>query len=79
MKLRYEKSIELAMALGYEEILNNNAFQGRCYVKNDKIWIYNIEALKATLGIEENIELDELDYDVEAYMTYRNYNEEMAK
>ncbi|MBV5322072.1 MAG: hypothetical protein JZU62_10300 [Sulfuricurvum sp.] len=61
MKMNYAKSVELALALGYQEILDENAYQGKYYIKDRKKWIHSIEALKAKLGVISNDELIALD------------------
>lgn len=36
MKMNYRKSVELALALGYEEVEDSNAYKGSYFIKNDK-------------------------------------------
>lgn len=78
MKMNYTKSVELALALGYEEIIDENAYQGKYYIKNGKKWIHVIEALKAKLGVKSNDELIALDYDVENYHRYKDHTNKMV-
>lgn len=78
MKMNYRKSVELAIALGYEMIPDESAYNGVFYSKNGRIWIYDIEALRASLGSISDEELKNLGYDVNAYNKYKNHTDEMA-
>ncbi len=78
MKMDYAKSVELALSLGYKEILDENAYKGKYFIKNEKIWIHNIEALKEKLQVNSNEELIELGYDVDNYHAYKNHTNKMA-
>lgn len=78
MKMDYEKSAELAISLGYNEIIDENAYKGRFFQKDQKIWIHDIEALKRKLGVVSNEELIDLSYDVENYHKYKNHTNEMV-
>ena len=78
MKMDYQKSVELAMALGYEGIPDESAYKGIYYCKNGMIWIHDIEALKASLGSISSEELLSLSYDVDAYHKYKNHTNKMA-
>jgi len=78
MKINYQKSVELATSLGYEEIVDENAYKGKCYVKGEKIWIHDISALKDKLEVDLDSELENLGYDVQAYKKYKVYTDEMA-
>lgn len=70
----YQKNVELAIDLGFEEVCDEKAYKGKCYIKGGLIWIHDIEALKTRLNIEENEDLKRLDYDVGSYyyVGYRN-------
>jgi hypothetical protein len=76
--MNYQKSVDLAVALGYEEIPDESAYKGIYYSKNGMIWIHDIEALKASLGSISSEELESLSYDVDAYDKYKNHTNEMA-
>ncbi|MNC66142.1 hypothetical protein D3C75_1165110 [compost metagenome] len=76
--MNYQKSVELAKALGYEGIPDESAYKGIYYSKNGRIWIHDIEALKASLGSISSKELESLGYDVDAYNKYKNHTNEMA-
>ena len=78
MEMDYKKSVELALSLGYEEILDEIAYKGKYFIKDEKIWIHNIEALKSKLRVTSNEELHTLGYDVENYHKYKKYTNEMA-
>ena len=78
MKINYQKSVELAVALGYEGIPDESAYKGIYYSKNGMIWIHDIEALKASLGSISREELESLSYDVDAYDKYKNHTNEMT-
>jgi len=74
----YQKSVTLAIALGYEGIQDESAYKGIYYSKNGMIWIHDIEALKAYLGSISIEELLSLGYDIDAYNKYKNHTNEMA-
>ncbi|QOY53320.1 hypothetical protein [Candidatus Sulfurimonas baltica] len=74
----YKKSVELALSLGYEEVSDENAYKGKYFIKHEKIWIHNIEALKLKLKVTSNEELDNLGYDVENYHRYKKHTNKMA-
>lgn len=78
MKMNYAKSVELALALGYKEILDENAYKGRYFIKNEKKWIHHIEALKKKLNVHSNTELATLGYDIENYHKYKKYTNKMV-
>ena len=63
----YNRSEKKALANGFEEVQDENAYNGRYFVKNHLLWIHNISALKRTLGVSSNHELFRAGYDVEAY------------
>lgn len=77
---QYTESERLALALGYREVADDNAFRGRYFIKDGKKWIHNLEALRRTLnqGYGRYIDDEELatpvpegfGYDVEAYYSY---------
>lgn len=69
----YQKNVELAIDLGFEEVCDEKAYKGKCYIKDGLIWIHDIEALKTRLNIEENEDLKRLDYDVGSYYYYVGY------
>ena len=78
MKMDYEKSKELAIANGYQEIPDSSAYMGAYFLKDDKKWIHNIDALKHHLGGVSRGELESLGYDVDAYSKREYYTNEMA-
>lgn len=45
MKMSYEKSVELALAKGFEEIQDENAYKGAYFVRNGLTWIHNIDGI----------------------------------
>lgn len=67
-KLSYfTRSEQKALQNGFEVIYDENAYNGRYFVKNGKKWIHNIDALKRQLGTSSDSEVEEKGYDVEAY------------
>ena len=79
MKIDYKKSSEdLALSLGYRAVPDESAYKGIYYIKNDKKWIHDIDALKLKLNCFSNDELIKLGYDVDAYNKYKNYDEDMV-
>lgn len=53
----YNYSEQLAYNNGYRAQYDENAYNGRYFVKDGKIWIHNIEALKKTLRVRSEYEL----------------------
>lgn len=41
----YQTSVKFALYLGYKEVQDPQAFQGRYFIKDGKKWIHDIEAL----------------------------------
>ena len=63
----YNASENEAISKGYEEVEDNEAFNGRYFIKDGLIWIHNIEALKLKLKIYDEDVLRSKKYDVDAY------------
>jgi len=78
MKMSYNKSCELALASGYEKVIDDKAFKGSFFIKNEKIWIHDIIALKNHLNIDSDKELESLGYDMKNYHSYKDYTNAMA-
>ena len=78
MKMDYERSVDLALSLGYEEVHDINAYNEFYYIRNNKIWIHDIEALKLKLRVKSDEELEQLNYDVENYYRFHNYTNNMV-
>lgn len=65
--VNYNKSELKAIASGFEEKADAEAYNGRYFVKDGLLWIHNISALKRKLHIIDNQELFRMGYDIEAY------------
>ena len=65
--VNYNRSEKKALANGFEEVADDNAYNGRYFVKDGLLWIHNISALKSRLHITSNERLFSMGYDVEAY------------
>jgi hypothetical protein len=78
MKMDYYKNVKLALRLGFEEIHDIKAYREKYYIKDGRIWIHDIKALKIRLNIGEDEDLRRLNYDVESYYKYVNYTNEMV-
>jgi len=74
----YTKNVELALHHGYEEVIDENAYKGRYFVKDGKIWIHDIDALKIKMGVLSDDDLRPFNYQVDLYYKYRNYTNEMV-
>jgi len=68
MDLSNEDSEALALKLGYEKIPDEKAYTGAYYIKEGKIWIFNIQGLKHERRVTSNEELIKQGYDVEMYI-----------
>ena len=63
----FNRSEQLALKNGFEVVYDNDAYNGRYFIKDGKKWIHNIEALKRQLRVNCDSELLEYDYDVVSY------------
>lgn len=77
MKMDYAKNVELAMALGFEEVISPTGYNGKYYIKYGKIWIHDIEALKLKMRVSSDSELVP-QYDVDSYYKYLHHTNEMV-
>lgn len=73
----YAKNIQLALTLGFKEVIDPIAYNGKYYIKDEKIWIHDIEALKSKLRISSDSELLPK-YDVDSYYKYVDYTNKMV-
>ena len=76
--MTYEKNVELARYHGFKAIEDSKAYKGVYYIKNDKIWIHDIQALKNKLCINSDDELRDLGYEVDKYHFYKKYTDKMV-
>lgn len=74
----YEISVELALSLGYERVIDSGAFNGEYFIKDGKKWIHWIEKLKEKLCIMDDEMLRVHGYDLDNYYKYRMYDNGMA-
>ena len=79
MKMDYDNSVELALALNFKRVEDTDAFNGEYFIKENKKWIHWIHKLKAKLGVEDEEELREHGYDLDSYYKYRSYTNAMAR
>ena len=63
----FNRSELLAIKNGFEVVFDENAYNGRYFIKDGKKWIHNIDALKRQFGTSSDSEVEEKGYDVEAY------------
>ena len=78
--LPYTASELLAISLGYCEVSDHKAYNGRYFILNGKKWIHNLEALRRKLKdqycryiTDEELEAyapEGFGYDVQAYYEY---------
>jgi len=66
-KKSYTPSERSALKKGFLEVTDFNAYHGRYFIKNEKIWIHDIGALKAKLGVFTDQAVRAHGYDVETY------------
>jgi len=79
MKMDYDNSVELALALNFKRVDDSDAFNGEYFIKDNKKWIHWIKKLKTKLGIEDEKDLREYGYDLDSYYKYRDYTNAMAR
>ncbi|WP_393949182.1 hypothetical protein [Kluyvera intermedia] len=56
-----------ALRMGYEEFPDEKAYGGAYYIKDGLKWIFNIGGLKSHLGVYNDDELRNENYDVDTY------------
>lgn len=66
----FNRSELLAIKNGFEVVYDEDAYNGRYFIKDGKKWIHNIDALKRQFGTSSDSEVEEKGYDVEAYYSY---------
>jgi hypothetical protein len=66
-KLNFNRSEQLAINNGFKVVLDEDAYNGRYFIKDGKKWIHNIAALKKQCGVYDNSVLEQMGYDVYAY------------
>lgn len=52
---------------GFRAVYDENGYNRRYFVKDEKIWIHNIAALKTQLGTGSDYKLKKMGYDVDTY------------
>ncbi len=67
IKKPYNSSELKAIRNNFYEIQDATAYNGRYFIKDNLIWIHNIEALKNQLGIFDENTLKSLNYDIDTY------------
>ncbi|HHW7506431.1 TPA: hypothetical protein ACU21B_000244 [Mannheimia haemolytica] len=82
--ISYTQSEVAALIAGYVEVADNRAYNGRCFIKNGKKWIHNLNALRAKLNNEYGRYIDDEElsasypegfaYDVENYYSRHQNN-----
>lgn len=77
--MNYQTSVELALHLGYEEVQDPQAFKGRYFIKDEKKWIHDIEALMRHLSVNQYSDLENLGYDLNNYHSYKDFSNEIAR
>ena len=63
----FNYSEKSALRNGFDVVYDEDAYNGRYFVKEGKKWIHNIDALKRQLRVNCDSELSEYDYDVVSY------------
>ena len=48
--LNFNRSEKLALKYNFQMVIDENAYNGRYFIKDGKKWIHNIDALKRQLG-----------------------------
>lgn len=56
-----------ALGNGFEVVYDEDAYNGRYFMKEGKKWIHNITALKGQLNINNDYQLTRMGYDVDAF------------
>lgn len=66
----YNRSEQLAYDSGFKAYYDESSYNGRCFMKDGKKWIHNIDSLKYQLGTNSDYRIKKLNYDVDAYYKY---------
>ena len=64
---RYNSSEQMAYDNGFRAVYDENSYNGRYFIKDDKIWIHDIAALKYRLDTDSDYRLKKIGYDVDTY------------
>jgi len=74
-KQAYEDSVELALLLNYTEIktLDSRGYNGSYFIKENKIWIHDINYLRSKFDNCTDKELELKGYNVDDYYKYGQY------
>ncbi|CAB1223215.1 hypothetical protein [Acinetobacter bouvetii] len=74
----YEDSVELALLLHYTEIktLDSRGYNGSYFIKENKIWIHDINYLRGKFDNCTDKELELKGYNVDDYYEYGQYGVE---
>jgi len=67
---KFNRSEQCAYDNGFKVVQDDNAYNGRYFIKKNKIWIHNIEALKNELNVTSDKELKKRGYHIKAYYKY---------
>ena len=78
-KKNYTSSEKLALKKGFLEVIDPSAYNGRYFIKNEKKWIHDIDALKARLGVSTDQEVKHHGYDVDTYYATNKSNNKHSK
>ena len=65
--LNLNRSEKLALKYSFEMVIDEEAYNGRYFIKDGKKWIHNIDALKRQLGTKSDDVLVNNGYDVKSY------------
>ena len=65
--LNFNRSEKLALKYSFEMVIDEEAYNGRYFIKDGKKWIHNIDALKRQLGTKSDDVLINNGYDVKSY------------
>ena len=65
--LNFNRSEKLALKYSFEMVIDEEAYNGRYFIKDGKKWIHNIDDLKRQLGTKSDDVLINNGYDVKSY------------
>ena len=73
---KYNESEQEAYDRGFRAVCDEEAYNERYFIRDGLIWIHDIDALMKKLYLNDEDELRELDYDVDAYYAEGDIEEE---
>ncbi len=66
----YNRSEQMAYENGFRAVEDDDAYNGRYFIRDGEKWIHCVEALMQELGVDDEDELEAMGYDISIYYAY---------